>query len=179
MLDGVGHETCIRARTGPMRGSSWTMAWPEQKPPTAHRPPENLYPDAAASHLGGKGFLLCASTMSIPGSTSVKKVLEALRKYRPAHSAHHRLGGSGTDVDDSGALFHWQEMGPATWTSGADLHALGARLADRSGALDQMGSLTDQYLTKIPADRAALAPEPAWWNGRGLAAGPPCQTQIS
>lgn len=112
-----------------------------------------IYIDAAASYLGGKGFLLCIDDVDTRFDIG-QKVLEALRKYLTSPHLHIIVSGDPELMLTLVRRLHWQEMGPSYLDFEQTLHAPGARASQIDLVLDQMGSLTDQYLTKIlPIER--------------------------
>ncbi|MCG6111908.1 MAG: hypothetical protein MEQ74_06960 [Paracoccus sp.] len=111
------------------------------------------YIAAAASYLGGKGFLLCIDDVDTRFDIG-QKVLEALRKYLTSPHLHIIVSGDPELMLTLVRRLHWQEMGPNYLDFEKSLHAPGARASQIDSVLDQMGSLTDQYLTKIlPIER--------------------------
>jgi hypothetical protein len=152
VLDGVGHDL--------HQGENWAdarfiMDQGLTRTEAAYGFTTRLktYIAAAATYLGGKGFLLCIDDVDTRFDIG-QRVLEALRKYLTSPYLHIIVSGDPELMLTLVRRLHWQEMGPSYLNFEQTLHAPGARASQIDSVLDQMGSLTDQYLTKIlPIER--------------------------
>lgn len=107
----------------------------------------------AASYLCCPGFLLCIDDVDTRFDIG-QKVLEALRKYLTSPHLHVIVSGDPELLLTLVRRLQWQEMGREYLKFEQDVHPRDARESQLDSALDQMGSLTDQYLTKVlPIDR--------------------------
>lgn len=152
VLDGVGHDL--------HQGENWAdarfiMDHGLTRTEAAYGFTTRLktYIAAAATYLGGKGFLLCIDDVDTRFDIG-QTVLEALRKYLTSPYLHIIVSGDPELMLTLVRRLHWQEMGPSYLNFEQTLHAPGARASQIDSVLDQMNSLTDQYLTKIlPIER--------------------------
>lgn len=107
----------------------------------------------AASYLCCPGFLLCIDDADTRFDIG-QKVLEALRKYLTSPDLHVIVSGDPELMLTLVRRLQWQEMGKEYIKFEQDVHPRGARASQLDSALEHMGSLTDQYLTKVlPIDR--------------------------
>ena len=107
----------------------------------------------AATYLGCPGFVLCIDDVDTRFDMG-QKVLEALRKYLTSPKLHVIVSGDPELMLTLVRRLQWQEMGKDYIDFEQKVHPRGARASQLDSALEHMGSLTDQYLTKVlPIDR--------------------------
>lgn len=152
VLDGVGHDL--------HQGENWAdarfiMEHGLERTEAAYGFNGRLkrYIEKAARYLCCPGFLLCIDDVDTRFDIG-EKVLEALRKYLTSPYLHIIVSGDPELMLTLVRRLQWQEMGKEYLKFEQDVHPRDARASQLDSALEHMGSLTDQYLTKVlPIER--------------------------